>query len=252
MKPRINQLTHELIDQFIDRGHCEFVSEFALPLPGIFICEQLGLPAQEYETFKRWADAMLAMSQRPLTPEEAIVQAELEVEAQHHLAREFEKRRAEPSDDLISLIVHAHQDEEPFTMEELQDLMHQLVTGGFETTTAAISKSMLLLLKYPEQMEKLRADPSLTKTSLRKASASIVPLRVFENNRLPAELSGTQIPEGAPVMPRFASANRDSEIFDEPDTFNIERDNVNQHVAFGLGNHFAWCVISKSRASRSI
>ena len=56
-----------------------------------------------------------------------------------------------------------------FTMEELQDLMHQLVTGGFETTTAAISKSMLLLLKYPEQMEKLRADPSLTKTSLRKA-----------------------------------------------------------------------------------
>ena len=92
MKPRINELTHELIDKFIDRGQCEFVSEFALPLPGIFICEQLGLPAQEYETFKRWADAMLAMSQRPLSPEEAITQAELEVEAQHHLAREFEKR----------------------------------------------------------------------------------------------------------------------------------------------------------------
>jgi len=239
MKPRINQLTHELIDQFIDRGQCEFVSEFALPLPGIFICEQLGLPAEEYETFKRWADAMLAMSQRPLTPEEAITQAELEVEAQHHLAREFEKRRAEPSDDLISLIVHAHQDEEPFTMEELQDLMHQLVTGGFETTTAALSKSMLLLLEYPEQMEKLRADPSLTKNFIEESLRFDSPVAgLWRTAACPAELSGTQIPEGAPVMPRFASANRDNEIFDDPDTFDIQRDNVNQHVAFGLGNHF--------------
>ena len=145
MIPRIDEITHGLIDQFIDRGHCEFVSEFALPLPGIFICEQLGLPAEEYETFKKWADAMLAMSQRPLSPEEAVVQAEYEVEAQHHLAREFDKRRKEPTDDLISALVHAHQEDEPFTMEELQDLMHQLVTGGFETTTAALSTSMWLL-----------------------------------------------------------------------------------------------------------
>ena len=147
-----------IIDQFIDRGHCEFVSEFALPLPGIFICEQLGLPAEEYETFKKWADAMLAMSQRPLSPEEAVVQAEYEVEAQHHLAREFDKRRKEPTDDLISALVHAHQEDEPFTMEELQDLMHQLVTGGFETTTAALSTSMWLLLRHPDQMQMLIDD----------------------------------------------------------------------------------------------
>ena len=59
--PRIDEVTHQLIDQFIDRGSCEFVSEFALPMPGIIICEQLGLPASEYQTFKKWADAMLAM-----------------------------------------------------------------------------------------------------------------------------------------------------------------------------------------------
>ena len=73
MIPRIDEITHGLIDQFIDRGHCEFVSEFALPLPGIFICEQLGLPAEEYETFKKWADAKQAISQRPHSPEEAVV-----------------------------------------------------------------------------------------------------------------------------------------------------------------------------------
>ena len=68
MRPRLEEITNQLIDNFIDRGSCEFVSEFALPLPGIFICEQLGLPAEEYGTFKKWADAMLAMSQKPLSP----------------------------------------------------------------------------------------------------------------------------------------------------------------------------------------
>tara|TARA_B100000686_G_scaffold348452_1_gene439518 strand:- start:205 stop:1455 length:1251 start_codon:yes stop_codon:yes gene_type:complete len=239
MRPRIEEITHELIDQFIDRGSCEFVSEFALPLPGIFICEQLGLPAQEYETFKKWADAMLAMSQRPLSPEEAVVQAELEVEAQHHLANEFEKRRKEPSDDLISLIVHAHQDDEPFTMEELQDLMHQLVTGGFETTTAAISKSMWLLLKYPDQMDKLRSDPSLVKNFIEESLRFDSPVAgLWRAAACPVEIGGASIPEGSPVMPRFASANRDPEVFESPDEFNIERENVSQHVAFGLGSHF--------------
>jgi len=239
MRPRIEEITHELVDNFIDRGSCEFVSEFALPLPGIFICEQLGLPAHEYATFKKWADAMLAMSQRPLTPEEAIIEAELEVEAQHHLAREFEKRREDPSDDLISLIVHAHQDDEAFTMEELQDLMHQLVTGGFETTTAAISKSMWLLLRYPDQMEKLRADPSLLKNFIEESLRFDSPVAgLWRATACPVDIGGASIPEGSPVMPRFASANRDPEVFESPDEFDIERENVNQHVAFGLGNHF--------------
>ena len=81
-------------------------------------------------------------------------------------------------------------------MEELQDLMHQLVTGGFETTTAAISKSMLLLLKYPEQMEKLRADPSLTRNFIEESLRFDSPVAgLWRTTACPAELSGTQIPE---------------------------------------------------------
>ena len=239
MRPRLEEITNQLIDNFIDRGSCEFVSEFALPLPGIFICEQLGLPAEEYGTFKKWADAMLAMSQKPLSPEEATMQAELEVEAQHHLAKEFKKRREEPADDLISLIVHAHEDDEPFTMEELQDLMHQLVTGGFETTTAAISKAMLLLLQYPDQMEKLRSDPSLIKNFIEESLRFDSPVAgLWRTTACPVDIGGASIPEGSPVMPRFASANRDPEMFESPEKFDIERENVNQHMAFGLGSHF--------------
>ncbi|MDG2300830.1 MAG: cytochrome P450 [Acidimicrobiales bacterium] len=239
MIPRIDEITHSLIDQFIDRGQCEFVSEFALPLPGIFICEQLGLPAEEYETFKKWADAMLAMSQRPLSPDEAVIQAEYEVEAQHHLAREFEKRREEPTDDLISALVHAHQEDEPFTMEELQDLMHQLVTGGFETTTAAIGTSMWLLLRYPDQMQKLRDDRSLQKNFIEESLRFDSPVAgLWRTAACPAEIGGASIPEGSAVMPRFAAANRDAEVFESPEVFDITREDLHKHVAFGLGSHF--------------
>lgn len=243
MTPRIDEIAHELIDAFIDRGECEFVTEFALPLPGVFICEQLGLPASEYETFKRWTDAMLAMSQRLLTPEEAVAQAEIELEAQHHLAREFEARRDQPSDDLISKLVHAHtgddDDDEPFTMEELQDLMHQLTTGGFETTTAALTTGMWLLLRYPGELAKLRADRSLQRNFIEESLRFDSPVAgLWRTSACPTQLGGVEIPEGSSVMARYAAANRDAEVFDDPDVFDIERPNANQHVAFGLGNHF--------------
>ena len=131
LTPRIEEIATSLVDGFAAAGRCEFVSDFALPLPGILIAEQIGLSPSEYKTFRRWADAMLSLAQRPMSVDEAVAEAEIEVEAQHFLAEEFERRRADPTDDLISLLVNAHgDDEEPFTVQELQDLMHQLITGG--------------------------------------------------------------------------------------------------------------------------
>jgi cytochrome P450 len=238
--PRIDAITHELIDRFIDRGECEFVREFALPLPGILICEQLGLPAEEYPTFRRWADAMLAMGQRPLSAEEATEQAHIEVEAQQHLAREFEQRRQQPTDDIISALVHAHgDDDEPLSMEELQDLMHQMVTGGFETTTAALGTAMLLLIQHPDQAAKARADRSLIKSFIEETLRFDSPVAgLWRTTACPVSLGGTDLPEGSIVMARFASANRDETVFVGPDVFDIERADVNHHVAFGWGNHF--------------
>ncbi|MGI9622308.1 MAG: cytochrome P450 [Acidimicrobiales bacterium] len=239
MVPRIDEITHDLIDQFIDRGECEFVSEFALPLPGIFICEQLGLPASEYRTFKRWAEAMLSMSQRALSKEEAIEQAKIELEAQHHLAAEFEKRRLEPTDDLISALVHAHQDDEPFTIEELQDLMHQLITSGFETTTGALGTAMWLLLRYPDQMELLRADRSLQKNFIEESLRFDSPVAgLWRMTACPAHVHGIDVPEGSAVMARYAAANHDASVFENPEVFDITRENTHQHMAFGVGNHF--------------
>jgi cytochrome P450 len=242
LTPRIDLIATELIDRFAPTGQCEFVSEFALPMPGILIAEQLGLDQSDYQLFRRWADAMLSLAQRSMTVEEAIAEAEIELEAQHFLAGEFEARRRSPRDDLISQLVHAHgEDEEPFSMQELQDLMHQLITGGFETTTAALAKGMLLLVQHPEQADLLRNEPALLKNFVEETLRYDSPVQgLWRLAACPAEVAGVRIPEGATVMVRYGAANRDATVFEDPDRFDVTRADARNHVAFGFGNHY--CV----------
>src|SRR3989442_187089 len=162
----VERICDQLIDAFIDRGRCEFVSEFAFPLPGIVISEQLGLAPDQIGTFRRWADAMLAPAQGLLADEDAtITYADIEAEAQHYLADVFGARRARPTKDLISALVSASDEEErPLSMHELQNLLQQLITGGYITTADAITSAMWLLIENPEQMRRRRGqrDPVQT------------------------------------------------------------------------------------------
>ena len=240
MAAHIDEVTNELIDGFADRGECEFMADVALPLPGVVIAEQLGLPRDGIQTFARWADAMLALSMRLLTREETIEVAETELEAQHHLAAVFEDRRANPRDDLISALVHSHgDDDEPLTVAELQNLMHQLVTGGFETTTSALGHGMWLLLRHPDQLALLRADPGLMKGFIEETLRIESPVQGLARRATrDVEVHGTTIPEGSLVFVRYGAANRDEAMFPDADRFDIRRDNVTQHLAFGAGNHY--------------
>jgi cytochrome P450 len=240
LTPRIEAVANELVDRFAPTGRCEFVDEFALPLPGIIIAEQLGLDQSQIHSFKKWADAMLAFASRPVSVEEAATVAEVELEAQHHLAAVFEARRANPQDDLMSALVHAHgDDEEPLTMAELQNLMHQLVTGGFETTTAGIAHGMWLLLRHPDQLALLRAEPELLRNFVEEALRFDSPVQgLWRRTTCPVELHGTEIPAGSSVVVRYGAANRDPDEFADPGRFDITRANANSHVAFGLGAHY--------------
>ncbi len=246
MVEHIDDIANELIDAVIDDGSCEFIESFSMPLPGIIIAEQLGLPRTEIKRFKRWADAMLAVTMRPLTDEELLEAAETELDAQHHLAAEFEKRRTDPTDDLISSLVHSHKnddgpDDEPLTMYELQNLMHQLVTGGFETTTNALNHGLWLLTRYPEVQDEIRNDLSLVPAFIEEVLRFEGPVQGLARRATQdVELNGVVIPEDSMVFVRYGAANRDAEAFEDADTFNIHRTDSNQHVAFGLGAHF--CV----------
>jgi len=239
LTPRIERLVDDLIDAFIDKGECEFVGEFALPLPGIVIAEQIGLESSKIKTFKSWADAMLAFAQRPLSDEEARKVTETEIEAQHYLAKEFEDRRHTPREDIISGLVHAHgEDEEPFDMNELQDLMHQLITGGYETTTSALSQGVLLLIERPDLLMRLRQDLSLVDRFVEESLRFKSPVQgLWRQTTRDVVLGGTAIPKGASVMIRFAAANRDADKFERPDELDIDREMIGAHIAFGAGVH---------------
>jgi len=237
----IDEVTNELIDGFIDRGSCDFFAEFALPLPGIIIAEQLGLDRRDIGTFKRWADAMLALSMRAMSDEEVRATAETELEAQHFFASVFEARRADPGPDLMSALVHAHgEDEQPLTMHELQNLMHQLITGGFETTTSALAHALWLLVRNPDQMALLRADTEAhMKGFIEEALRTESPVQgLSRRTTREVRVGDMTIPEGALLIVRYGAANRDAEVFEDPARFDITRANAGEHLAFGLGNHF--------------
>jgi cytochrome P450 len=244
MAAHIDDVTRGLIDGLIGRGECEFNLDFAMPLPGIIIAEELGLDSSEIHRFNRWAGAMLALAMRPLTDDEVLETVEIELEAQHHLAAVFEARRREPTEDLISALVHAHEDEdgvEPLTVAELQNLMHQLVTGGFETTTSALNHGMWLLTRYPDVQERVRRDLSLVPRFIEEVLRFESPVQgLTRRATCDVELGDVVIPEGSMVMVRYAAANRDASVFERADEFDIDRPRSPQHVAFGVGPHF--CV----------
>jgi cytochrome P450 len=240
--PHIEEVANELIETFIARGTCEFIGEFAVPMPGIIMAEQLGLERGQVDRFKTWAEAMLATSNRVMSEQEIRATAEIELDAQHYLADLFEKRRLSPSGDLISGLVHAHgQDENPLTMHELQNVMHQLITGGFETTPSALAHGLWLLIRHPVQLEALRRERGLIRNFVEEVLRIESPVQgLMRTVKKDTEIGDTKIPAGSVLIVRYGAANRDANKFSCPAKFDIARHNPAPHMSFGWGAHL--CV----------
>ena len=243
MLPSVERITDDLIDRFADRGECEFIGDFAFPLPGLVIAEQIGLDASEISTFKRWADAMLAPAQGLLTDEESVRRyAGMEAEAQHYLEGVFEERRKNPTDDMLSALIATSEDgDEPLSMAELQNLINQLITGGYTTTADAMGNAMLLLIEHPDQMELLRNDRSLLHNfadEVLRHSSSVQGL--FRRTTKDVVIRGVEIPANSILHIRYGAANHDEAVFPEAIEFDIRRDNASKHLGFSRGPHF--CV----------
>ena len=241
LTPHIDDVVNSLIGNFVDRGECEFNEEFAMPMPGIIIAEQLGLDADNVATFKRWADAMLGAARAAVAFEEEVrTNAEIELEAQLFLAQVFEERRQNPTDDLMSAMVHSHgEDEEPLTMPELQNLMHQLITGGFETTQTAINHGMWTLIRHPELQTKLQEDNNLLKPFVDEVLRWESPVQFLARRaKQDVTIGETFIKKDSMVLVGYGAANRDKEKFECPHQFDIDRPNSGANLAFGSGRHF--------------
>ncbi len=251
--PRVNaieadmrQKSIELIEAFADRGECEFVEEFGVPLPVAMIAGQIGLD-DDPKRVKRWSDAAVDRFSQMVDHQRKLKCARSLVEFQHYMKGLIDDRRANGGNDLLTDLVEARvEGETPLSDPEIMSLMQQFMVAGNETTTSTLAGGLLQLIRNPDQMAKAKAaaggrDPkllgNLVEEALRYETPTAGMWRIVKQD---TELGGMKIPNGAVVQLRYAAANRDPKKFADPDKFDIERTNARTHLAFGKGPHM--CV----------
>ena len=240
----IETVVNDLIDKFIDEGKCDFMWDFSVPLPCTVIADQLGVPREKIWQLKQWSDAMLAPGGGFTDEAQALECAKQVVEAQQFFAEVLGERKDAPKDDIISDLARAKLKDDPDSPEreldmfELQDLLDQLLTGGNETTTNAIGSGLMLLLQRPELMDRMRSDQKLIRNFIEESLRYETPvLHLWRVTVEDTELGGIPIPKGSSIAVGYASANRDESVFDDSETFDIERKKAGAHLAFGSGPH---------------
>jgi cytochrome P450 len=236
MRPRIQQIVNELLERIDGRGEFDLVAELAWPLPVIVITEMLGIPREDRERFKRWSDAMVATLGGDYSAlEEARRSNEELVE---YVSRVIAERRKEPRDDLISRLVAAEERGQTLSEDEMLGTVALLLVAGNETTTHLISNGMLVLLRNPDQLARLRADPSLLPSAVDELLRYTGPVHTTRRvAKTDASLGGADIKRGEVVIGLLAAANRDPDKYPDPDRLDVAR-NPTDHLAFGDGIHF--------------
>jgi cytochrome P450 len=242
MDPFVAATAYKLIDAFIDAGRCDWVKQFAVPLPLIVIGHQVGVPEEDIWQIKRWTDAWVQRLGMMQTEAQERWSVEMEIEAQHYFQKVFERLRRQPDDTLLSDMVNRVIPEwgRPLNDNELHaEMMADTFVGGSETTTNAISAGVMLLIENQEVWQRLKADPDRhLKTFIEEVLRLEGPVQgLFRTAAQDVDLHGVTIPKGATLNIRYGAANRDEREFECPEQLDLERDKPGRHLAFGSGVH---------------
>jgi cholest-4-en-3-one 26-monooxygenase len=223
-----------IIDAVVPAGQCDFVTDVAVPLPLTVIGEMLGIPAADHHLMQIWSDEMIRGADGHGTDETMAAY----LQYRSYQLGIIEARRAGPTEDLTSILVHATIDEERLNDEELLHELLLLLVGGNETTRNVISGAMEALIAHPAQRSALIDDGSLLPDAVEEFIRWVTPiLTMCRTTTSEIELHGRHIPSGASVLLMYGSANRDERRFVDPDRFDVRR-HPNPHVSFGFGSHF--------------
>jgi cytochrome P450 family 142 subfamily A polypeptide 1 len=234
---RVREISVDLIERAKVRGRFDFVKDVAAWLPLIVIGDMLGVDPDDYPRLLEWSEAMILGT--GATSEERIVGAAAAFdEYTRYQRRVLEDRRRNPSEDLVSVLVHAEVDGERMSDDELLMETLLILIGGDETTRHVLTGGMYQLLLHPEQRAALAADPSRIPTAVEEMLRWVSPIQNMARTAArDVELRGQKIREGEKVILLYPSANRDAQVFDDPFRFDVAR-KPNEHLAFGLGGHF--------------
>ncbi len=235
---RIHAATDDIIDAVIEKGSADFVTEIAAELPLVVIAELLGVPNEDRHRMFDWSNRMIG-SQDPeyQTAGEVAQQASFELYA--YASQLFGVKRADPHDDLMSVLTQVEIEGEKLTDLELELFFLLLTVAGNETTRNLISGGMAAFFESPDQWQLLREDRSLLPSAVEEMLRFVTPVMNFRRQAVAGfELSGQRIEEDDKVVFFHISANRDETVFEDPQRFDITRD-PNPHMAFGGGGpHF--------------
>ena len=226
----------QLLDAMPRDGTVDFIEAFAGPLPLRVLCKLFDIPQSLDETVARWSASLIRIGDILMTPDQKSEALEALTQFKAFLREHIAARRARPGDSLMDLAIRAHDDGTLDEEETLTNLVSMLV-AGHETTVTLIGNGLLLLLRHPDEMARLRADRSLLRTAieefLRMEPGGNMILRVARED---VEVEGTLIPAGAPVLGLVGAINRDPARFERADEVDIGRP-ANAQLTFGSGPH---------------
>jgi cytochrome P450 len=236
LRPRIEALVEELLDELHGRSQIELMADLATPLPLIVIAELLGIPSEDRAQFKAWSRAVAASLGS--VEVEHIRRATIAGQAlRGYFEKIAEQRRRRPSQDLLSELLQAEDSGDRLSPNDLFATLTLLLVAGNETTTNLIGNGVLALLRQPEQLAALRADPSLMGSAVEEMLRYDSPVQATSRIALEdLQLGGRALRRGEQLMVVIGSANRDPERFPDPDRFDIAR-GERGHLSFGLGRH---------------
>ncbi len=243
LEPRIREISAELLDEAEARAaangrEIEVMKDLAEPLPVIVISEMLGVPAEDRGRFRRWSYD-LARALDPLFDREVLDNADRAVrELKEYFRPLVQQRREQPGDDLISALVRAEEEGDRLSEEELYAFCILLLGAGSETTTNLIGNGLLALMRQPDQLDRLRDDPSLHESAIAELLRFDCPVQVTSRVAMEEiEIGGRTIHAGDFLVLSLAGANRDPAQFADPDRLDIGRQE-NRHVSLSSGSHY--------------
>ena len=239
-RPAVERLARDAVDEMLARNPCDCVELLASPLPVAVIAHILGVPPADLPAFREWSDRVVeGFGVGPIRGSVSTSARVLgaAVALRGYFSEQFERRRRDPGDDVISRLVASSEDG-ALTDDELFWFALMLLVAGNETTTNLLGTMILAFARHPDEYEKVRADPDLVAPTVEEALRHTSPIQGLYRSAIePYRVGQALIPPGGRVLLLYGAANRDPRLYPDPDDFRVER-NPADHLAFGTGIHF--------------
>jgi pimeloyl-[acyl-carrier protein] synthase len=240
LRPHIEDIANDLILRLQEKSSIDVISDYAFPLPVIVIAEMLGVPTEDRDQFREWSSIIAKSLDLSIDPTTWGTASQVAIELTDYFRGLVHERKKNPRQDMISDLIAAEEQGDKLNEDELLATCILLLVAGHETTVNLIGNAVLLLTLHPEAQRQLRAQPGLIETAVEEFLRFESPVQMtariaFED----VELNGRLIRKGDQVTTVLGSANRDPEVFSNPDVLDLSR-TPNRHLSFATGIHY--CV----------